>query len=83
MVSGLWQRKLGIRRDGLMAVRRASINDLRIAEDERLFHWPLGPRPKRTRASPRSASETSHPAHGPRARPEWARPMTTHRPRWS
>lgn len=32
--------------DGLMAVRRASINDLTIAEDERLFHWPLGPRPE-------------------------------------
>jgi len=32
--------------DGLMAVRRASINDLPIAEGERLFHWPLGPRPE-------------------------------------
>ena len=32
--------------DGLMAVRRASINDLRIAESERLFHWPLGRRPE-------------------------------------
>ena len=31
--------------DGLMAVRRASINDLPIAEAERLFHWPLGRRP--------------------------------------
>ncbi|WP_421858588.1 DUF1348 family protein [Oricola sp.] len=31
--------------DGLMAVRRASINDLPIAETERLFHWPLGRRP--------------------------------------
>jgi nuclear transport factor 2 (NTF2) superfamily protein len=31
--------------DGLMAVRRASINDLAIAESERLFRWPLGPRP--------------------------------------
>lgn len=31
--------------DGLMAVRRASINDLRIAEGDRPFHWPLGPRP--------------------------------------
>ncbi|MCT8970719.1 nuclear transport factor 2 family protein [Microbaculum marinisediminis] len=30
---------------GLMAVRRASINDLPISEDERLFRWPLGPRP--------------------------------------
>lgn len=32
--------------DGLMAVRRASINDLSIAESDRLFHWPLGPRPE-------------------------------------
>ena len=30
---------------GLMAVRHASINDLPIAESERLFHWPLGRRP--------------------------------------
>lgn len=32
--------------DGLMAVRRASINDLAITEVERLFRWPLGPRPE-------------------------------------
>jgi len=32
--------------DGLMAVRRASINDLSIAESDRLFRWPLGPRPE-------------------------------------
>ena len=32
--------------DGLMAVRRASINDLRIAESNRLFRWPLDPRPE-------------------------------------
>lgn len=31
--------------DGLMARREASINDVAIREDERLFHWPLGPRP--------------------------------------
>jgi nuclear transport factor 2 (NTF2) superfamily protein len=31
---------------GLMAVRRASINDLPIKESERLFRWPLGPRPE-------------------------------------
>ena len=31
--------------DGLMAVRRASINDLPIDKSERLFRWPLGPRP--------------------------------------
>ena len=32
--------------DGLMAVRRASINDLPIAEGDRLFRWPLGLRPE-------------------------------------
>jgi nuclear transport factor 2 (NTF2) superfamily protein len=32
--------------DGLMAVRRASINDLPINESDRLFRWPLGPRPE-------------------------------------
>ncbi|PJI86453.1 hypothetical protein BC777_2822 [Yoonia maricola] len=31
---------------GYMAVRHASINDVAIAEAERLFHWPQGPRPK-------------------------------------
>lgn len=31
--------------DGLMQVRIASINDLPIREEDRLFHWPLGPRP--------------------------------------
>ncbi|SEK46273.1 hypothetical protein SAMN05444354_101637 [Stigmatella aurantiaca] len=31
---------------GLMSRREASINDVRISEDERLFRWPLGPRPK-------------------------------------
>jgi len=30
---------------GLMQRREASINDVRIAEGDRLFHWPLGPRP--------------------------------------
>lgn len=30
---------------GYMAVRHASINDVAIAESERLFHWPHGPRP--------------------------------------
>jgi nuclear transport factor 2 (NTF2) superfamily protein len=48
---GRWFRAYGnenweFAADGLMAVRRASINDLHIAEDERLFHWPLGPRPE-------------------------------------
>jgi len=32
--------------DGLMAVRRASINDLPITQSDRLFRWPLGPRPE-------------------------------------
>ena len=31
--------------DGLMEQRHASINDVAIGVDERLFHWPLGPRP--------------------------------------
>ena len=31
--------------DGLMTVRYASINDLPIAEGDRLFHWTQGPRP--------------------------------------
>jgi uncharacterized protein len=30
---------------GLMSRRHASINDLAITEDERLFHWPQGRRP--------------------------------------
>jgi nuclear transport factor 2 (NTF2) superfamily protein len=30
---------------GLMRRREASINDVPIAEVDRLFHWPLGPRP--------------------------------------
>lgn len=30
---------------GLMTRRIASINDLAIAGRERLYHWPLGPRP--------------------------------------
>jgi uncharacterized protein len=32
--------------DGLMRWRIASINDLPIAEHERKFHWPPGPRPQ-------------------------------------
>jgi nuclear transport factor 2 (NTF2) superfamily protein len=48
--SGQWYRSYGNENwefadNGLMAVRRASINDLPIKEEERLFHWPLGPRP--------------------------------------
>ncbi|WP_405008390.1 nuclear transport factor 2 family protein [Kitasatospora purpeofusca] len=48
--SGQWYRSYGnenwaFDQDGLMAHRHASINDLPIAEAERLFHWPLGRRP--------------------------------------
>lgn len=47
---GQWFRAYGnenweFAADGLMAVRRASINDLPITQADRLFHWPLGPRP--------------------------------------
>jgi len=48
--SGQWYRSYGnenweFDENGLMAVRRASINDLPIAEDERKFFWEHGPRP--------------------------------------
>lgn len=48
--SGHWFRSYGnenweFDREGLMRFRHASINDLPIAASERLFHWPLGPRP--------------------------------------
>lgn len=48
--SGQWYRSYGnenweFAEDGRMAHRFASINDLKIAEDDRLFHWPQGPRP--------------------------------------
>lgn len=47
---GQWFRSYGNENwefdpQGLMAVRHASINDLPIAESERRFHWPFGPRP--------------------------------------
>ena len=49
--SGQWHRSYGNENwefdaAGLMKRRHASINDLAIAENERLFRWPLGPRPK-------------------------------------
>jgi nuclear transport factor 2 (NTF2) superfamily protein len=49
--SGQWYRSYGnenweFNAHGLMAVRHASINDMRISESERKYHWPLGPRPK-------------------------------------
>lgn len=47
---GHWFRAYGnenwqFDRDGLMSRRVASINDLSIAEEDRLFRWLLGPRP--------------------------------------
>lgn len=49
--AGQWYRSYGnenweFDENGLMKVRRASINDLAIAESDRLFHWEFGPRPK-------------------------------------
>jgi nuclear transport factor 2 (NTF2) superfamily protein len=49
--SGNWYRSYGnenweFDESGLMLRRHSSINDLRITEEERLFHWPLGPRPE-------------------------------------
>lgn len=48
--SGCWHRSYGNEQwefdeAGLMRRREASINDVAIGEHERLFHWPLGPRP--------------------------------------
>jgi nuclear transport factor 2 (NTF2) superfamily protein len=48
--AGQWWRSYGnenweFDESGLMKVRHASINDLAIAEPERLFHWPIGRRP--------------------------------------
>jgi uncharacterized protein len=47
---GNWYRSYGnenweFDEDGLMRVRIASINDVRIDESERKFHWPSGRRP--------------------------------------
>ena len=48
--SGQWFRSYGNENwefdaEGLMRVRHASINDLPIAETERLYSWPRGRRP--------------------------------------
>lgn len=48
--SGQWYRSHGNEQwqfdaNGLMERREASINDVRIAEADRKFHWPLGKRP--------------------------------------
>ena len=45
-----WTRSYGnenwaFNHSGLMLYRYASINDVAIAESERIFHWPLGRRP--------------------------------------
>ena len=50
--AGNWFRAYGNEQwefdaNGLMRRREASINDLPIAETDRLFRWPLGPRPER------------------------------------
>lgn len=50
MDDGQWMRSYGnenwiFDEDGLMKYRHASINDLIIREEDRLFHWPLGRRP--------------------------------------
>ena len=47
---GAWFRAYGNEQwefapSGLMRRREASINDVAIAEADRLFRWPLGPRP--------------------------------------
>lgn len=47
---GQWYRSYGnenwaFNERGLMQARHASINDVAISADERLFHWPLGRRP--------------------------------------
>jgi uncharacterized protein len=48
--SGKWYRSYGnenweFNDEGVMHHRYASINDVSITESERLYHWPLGPRP--------------------------------------
>lgn len=48
--AGQWYRSYGnenweFNDQGLMANRHASINDLKIDESARKFHWPLGRRP--------------------------------------
>ena len=49
--AGAWWRSYGNENwefdgNGLMHTRHASINDLAITGDQRLFFWPLGPRPE-------------------------------------
>ena len=47
---GRWYRSYGnenweYNEQGIMRHRHASINDLQIKEDDRLYHWSLGRRP--------------------------------------
>ena len=49
-LEGKWWRSYGnenweFDQEGLMTRRHASINDLQITDEQRLFHWPQGPRP--------------------------------------
>jgi nuclear transport factor 2 (NTF2) superfamily protein len=49
--TGQWWRSFGnelweFDEHGLMRRREASINDMKIEESERRFHWELGPRPE-------------------------------------
>lgn len=49
--TGQWYRSYGnenwqFDNNGLMKRRIASINDIAIADEERKFHWPQGPRPE-------------------------------------
>ena len=49
--AGQWFRSYGNEMwefdgNGLMKRRHASINDLAIKEEDRLYRWPLGPRPE-------------------------------------
>lgn len=49
-VGGQWYRAHGNENwefddEGLMSARHASINDVAIDDSQRLFSWPLGPRP--------------------------------------
>ncbi len=48
--NGQWYRSYGnenwaFDKNGLMAERHASINDMKISENDRKFTWPEGPRP--------------------------------------
>ena len=73
--SGNWYRSHGNEQwefdeSGFMRRREASINDVPIAEKDRLFHWPLGPRPADHKGLSEGLSLTSPRVRGEsRARP--------------